>query len=236
MDKFFSEIGRSAKRFTNKKYNNDNAEETVVDDSSHSRSRRHDLMEDDQLDQDTFEDRVAIKHPKSKVLASLLGRAATEDKTKGKISYANVNVMPSAPKGQVEKKKSKFMAWLDKLKFHKAKPKPKRQAERVPRFNIVKKLKKLFDGKAEKLGLSDYDLATTELEGFNPVKYDNSERVNDVQKQLPEVVDDRKTASQVSEAKYPPYMSRKYLVFGSKLAGMLGLFVRCEKNIKYRKK
>lgn len=96
-------------------------------------------------------------------------------------------------------KESKIKKLLSKLHFHKRNKKnkkEKRHCTRVQRFNPIKKLRDIFMQKQDKVmspnmdAAGDYDMITSHIDTFKPVKYNKIPNIDELRNQVPNITGD----------------------------------------------
>lgn len=143
---------------------------------------------------------------------------AIKTKETNKYGYVDIDLVPrqtAVVKLRENPKKSRFKNFFKKFHFKRNKTKAKHEkrscyygddtysyGHRHSRFNPIKKLKDMFrvkpeTGKEEPSGggyalppnMPDYDMVTSHIDTFKPVKYDKPMSIDEMQRQIPNISD-----------------------------------------------
>lgn len=132
-------------------------------------------------------------------------------KSKEKIGCVSIVPQPTAIVNlhKANVKGSKIKKLLSKLHFHKKNKnikKEKRHCTRVQRFNPIKKLKNMFKQTRQGSDMvhnndaaQDYNLITSHIDTFKPVKYDQIPSIDELRNQVPNISGDIATNHTISE-------------------------------------
>jgi hypothetical protein len=118
-----------------------------------------------------------------------------------KYGYVDVNLIPrptAVLKLRDNKaKKGKLRKFFNKFHFRKRKklPQKTKRENREPRFSPMKKLKSIFKGKKKKEKAinyyeHDYEMMTSHIDTFKPVKYNKAPTIDEISKQIPNITTD----------------------------------------------
>lgn len=155
--------------------------------------------------------RNAKKHVKNKVNKKITITTLNEqdnanlDETKSnneKVGCVSIVTQPTAIVNlhKTNVKGNKIKKLLSKLHFHKRnkkKMKEKRHCTRVERFNPLKKLRNMFMPRSEVRDTTlndkepaDYDMLTSHIDTFKPVKYDKIPSIDELKNLVPNISSD----------------------------------------------
>lgn len=151
-------------------------------------------------------------------------RSTTRSIESRKKGYVNVNLIPR-PTAIVKlhenkQKKGRMRKFLNRFRFRKRnkikkakKHKRETRDNRVQRFNLLKALKQIFQGptslpkeaKDSAFDVADYDMMTSHIDTFKPVKFNKVLSLDDLKGQVPNIsyFDERSMATTVKSTKTP---------------------------------